>query len=102
MQPSIAASAAHDRLIAVLAQLHSLRYCPQVPALALILLGALSEPEAFGAMQALLRAQRDVSRPRDAVAAERAKVEAHRRDLAALDESIEGARAAMAKFRGEF
>ncbi len=69
MQPSIAASAAHDRLIAVLAQLHSLRYCPQVPALALILLSALSEPEAFGAMQALLRAQRDVSRPRDAVAA---------------------------------
>ena len=61
-QPSIAASAAHDRLIAVLAQLHALRYAPQVPALALALLRALPEAEAFAALQALLRAQASAAR----------------------------------------
>jgi peptidoglycan hydrolase CwlO-like protein len=39
---------------------------------------------------------------RGSVAAERAKVEAYKRDLAALDESIESARSAMKRFRGEF
>jgi hypothetical protein len=58
-QPSIAVSAAHDRIICVLAQLHSLRYCPQVPNLALILLGYLSESETFSAMEHLLRHNRE-------------------------------------------
>jgi hypothetical protein len=49
-QPSIAESAAHDRVISTLAQLHSLRYCPQVPNLALIMLSYLSEAEVFTAM----------------------------------------------------
>jgi Rab-GTPase-TBC domain len=53
-QPSIAVSAAHDRVISVLAQLHSLRYCPQVPNLALILLSYLSESDTFAAMESLL------------------------------------------------
>lgn len=59
-QPSIAVSAAHDRIICVLAQLHSLRYCPQVPNLALILLGFLSESETFSAMEALLRRNKEM------------------------------------------
>ena len=49
-QPSIAESAAHDRVISTLAQLHGLRYCPQVPNLALIMLSYLSEAEVFTAM----------------------------------------------------
>ncbi|RYG40336.1 hypothetical protein EON68_04360, partial [archaeon] len=51
----MAVSAAHDRVIAVLAQLHSLRYCPQVPNLALLLLHVMGEAEAFTALEALLR-----------------------------------------------
>jgi hypothetical protein len=39
---------------------------------------------------------------KEAVAAERAKVEDYKRDLASLDKSIEGARAAMKSFRQEF
>jgi RhoGEF domain len=39
---------------------------------------------------------------REAVSSEAAKVEAYKRDMAALDESIENAKAAMKRFRGEF
>ena len=39
---------------------------------------------------------------KEAVAAERAKVDDYKRDLAALDKSIEGARGAMKSFRQEF
>ena len=55
VRTTTAALAAHDRLMCVLAQLHSLRHAPQVHMLATLLLGCLREDEAHAALDALLR-----------------------------------------------
>eukprot|EP01138_Halocafeteria_seosinensis_P011680 gb/GECG01011936.1/.p1 GENE.gb/GECG01011936.1/~~gb/GECG01011936.1/.p1 ORF type:complete len:805 (+),score=102.19 gb/GECG01011936.1/:1-2415(+) len=57
-QPSVALSAAHDRVVSVLAQLESLTYCPMVPNLALILLHYLNEAEAFIVLENLVHCGR--------------------------------------------
>ena len=54
-QPGIALSAAHDRVVSVLAQLEGLVYCPMLPNLALILLRHMNEAEAFIVLENLVQ-----------------------------------------------
>lgn len=58
LQPSVKISAAHDRVICALAQQFQLRYCPQVPNLALILLHAHTEAETFAVIRQLIAKSR--------------------------------------------
>jgi hypothetical protein len=58
-QPSISLSAAHDRVVCVLAQLHGLRYCPMLSNLGLLLLRHLSESATFSVLEALLKDNRE-------------------------------------------
>ncbi len=58
-QPSISLSAAHDRVVCVLAQLYGLRYCPMLSNLGLLLLRHLSESLTFSVLETLLKDNRE-------------------------------------------
>jgi hypothetical protein len=58
-QPSISLSAAHDRVVCVLAQLHGLRYCPMLSNLGLLLLRHLTEVQTFAVLETLLQDGRE-------------------------------------------
>lgn len=61
VQPTVAVSAAHDRVVALLAQVCNLNYAPQVPAIALILLqqSGWNEVQTYVVLRRLIESSRE-------------------------------------------